>query len=520
MKRTDTQKDIFTDPKADFNMEWLWYIIASCGAGIGTGLAGLSAATVMVPILIVLCPSFQGETGAYQATAIALASDILGSAVTTWTYAKHKNIDLKRGWIMLVCILTMCTVGSYAAFLAGNVVLGSFTLFLTFFIGIRFLVKPDTSRKEQAAKGQKLDLKGVAISLFFGLTIGFGTGFVGTGGGMMMLVVFTAFLGMEIKTAVGTSTFIMTFTALIASVSHILIHPAILLEKWDVMLLCIGVATAASLMSARFANRVSSRTVGLVTGAVLTVLGGAMLLLNFRDEIAAVPLAAETLLCLGRMIAYIVPCVLILLPIRFLTNIPSFVFRKLLHIFAFTCFTVMMLAAGCWQAAALTSVVIAVAIYPLLAVFENEAWYGRLFVEKSHGEIRRSLLMLFFMFAAVIAVSWGMFGNPHAGAASILMWGVGDAAAALVGIPFGKHKIKMKFLDGKKSFEGSGAMLAASTLTGLGFLGIYCGYPAGVTLAAALLMALMGTAAELVSPSEWDTVTVPAVMLVCVLIIL
>ena len=92
-------------------MEWVWYMIAALGAGIGTGLAGLSAATVMVPILIVLCPSFSGETGVYQATAIALASDILGSAVTTWTYAKHKNIDLRRGWIMLVCILAMSTVG-------------------------------------------------------------------------------------------------------------------------------------------------------------------------------------------------------------------------------------------------------------------------------------------------------------------------------------------------------------------------------------------------------------------------
>ena len=142
-------------------MEWLWYIIASVGAGVGTGLAGLSAATVMVPILIVLCPSFGGETGAYQATAIALASDILGSAVTARTYAKHKNIDLKRGWIMLVCIIAMCTVGSYAAFLAGNAVLGGFTLFLTFFIGIRFLVKPDTQRENMASKGEKLDLKGV-----------------------------------------------------------------------------------------------------------------------------------------------------------------------------------------------------------------------------------------------------------------------------------------------------------------------------------------------------------------------
>ena len=72
------------------------------------------------------------------------------------------------------------------------------------------------------------------------------------------------------------------FTALIASVSHILIHPAIILEKWNVMFICIVTATAASLYSARFANRVSGRTVGLVTGAVLTVLGVAMLILYFR----------------------------------------------------------------------------------------------------------------------------------------------------------------------------------------------------------------------------------------------
>ncbi|MCD8150343.1 MAG: TSUP family transporter [Clostridiales bacterium] len=104
-------------------MEYFWYIIAAAGAGVGTGLAGLSAATVMVPILIVLCPSFQGEYGAYQATAIALASDILGSAVTTAVYAKNKRIDLRHGWVMLACIVALSTVGSYVAFLAGNVIL-------------------------------------------------------------------------------------------------------------------------------------------------------------------------------------------------------------------------------------------------------------------------------------------------------------------------------------------------------------------------------------------------------------
>lgn len=262
-------------------MEWFWLIVASIGAGVGTGLAGLSAATVMVPMLIVLCPSFYGETGAYQATAVALASDILGSAVTTVTYAKHKNIDLKRSWLIMTCILIMCTAGSYVAFIAGNTILGGFTLFLTFCIGIRFLVKPDTSRENPIEKGRKLGWKEVILSLACGIPIGFGTGFVGTGGGMMMLIVFTVFFGMELKTAVGTSTFIMTFTALIASVSHIMIHPAIVFEKWDMMLLCIAVATASSLISARFANRVSNRTIGLATGVVLTILGAAMIILNY-----------------------------------------------------------------------------------------------------------------------------------------------------------------------------------------------------------------------------------------------
>ncbi len=47
-----------------------------------------------------------------------------------------------------------------------------------------------------------------------------------------MLVVFTSFLGYDLKTAVGTSTFIMTFTALIGFISHALIHPDIVLKRW------------------------------------------------------------------------------------------------------------------------------------------------------------------------------------------------------------------------------------------------------------------------------------------------
>ncbi len=274
-------------------MEYFWYVIAAAGAGIGTGLAGLSAATVMVPLFIVLCPSFSGTYGAYQATAIALASDILGSAITAAVYARNKKIDLRHGWVMLLCIVSLSTVGSYVAYLVGNVVLGGFTLILTFCIGIRFLLKPDTTRKDLDSRRVKLGIKEIAISLFFGLTIGFGTGFVGTGGGMMMLVVFTVFLGYERKTAVGTSTFIMTFTALIGFISHSMIHPAIVLDRWNVLLICMITATIFSLVSACFANRVNNRTIGLVTGVILTILGLSMIYLNYFYDGSLVPLFAQ-----------------------------------------------------------------------------------------------------------------------------------------------------------------------------------------------------------------------------------
>ena len=260
--------------------EYLIVSLAAALAGIGTGLVGLSAATAMVPLLIVLCPTFGGEHGAFMAMAIALASDILGSAVTAGVYAKNKRIDLKHGWVMLTCIIAMCTIGSVAAYFTHQTVLGGFSLFLCVAIGIRFLVKPEAKERPEKEGAVMLTAKEIGVSLFFGLTIGFGTGFFGSGGGMMMLIVFTAMLGYDRRTAVGTSTFIMTFTALIASVSHILMEPAIILECQGYLLQSIIIATFFSLVSAQFANKVNGKTVGYVTGATLLVLGLSMTAIN------------------------------------------------------------------------------------------------------------------------------------------------------------------------------------------------------------------------------------------------
>ncbi len=223
-------------------------------------------------------------------------------------------------------------------------------------------------------------------------------------------------------------------------------------------------------------------------------------------------LLSQILHCFAVLAAFIVPALMILIPIRFLTKLPSYVFRKLLHIVAFSCVTLMILSAKSWQAAALTAVLLAVAVYPILAAFESASWYEKLFVQKSAGEIKKSLLLLFFMFAVLISVSWGVFDKPHLAAAAILMWGTGDAAAALVGIPYGKHKVHSRYTDGKKSWEGSLAMLAVSFLSGMIVLSAAREMPMPQAVLSAGLGALLGTATELFSPSEYDTVTVPTII--------
>ena len=128
------------------------------------------------------------------------------------------------------------------------------------------------------------------------------------------------------------------------------------------------------------------------------------------------------------------------------------------------------------------------------------------------------MLMLFFMFAALTALCWGLFDQRVLCAASILMWGTGDAAAALTGIPFGKHKARLPFTDGKKSWEGSGAMFLVSLLAGSVILLFLQEMTPGRGIMTAGAGALTGAAVELFSPSEFDTVTVPAAIALVLLL--
>ena len=243
---------------------------AGMGAGLGTGFAGMSAAAVISPMLI----TFLGMDP-YLAVGIALSSDVLASAVSAYTYAKNKNIDIKNGLIMMGSVLVFTVVGSYVSSLVPSATMGNFSVFMTFLLGIKFIVRPVMTTKE-AMQGVSAKKRAIQ-SLVCGMMIGFICGFVGAGGGMMMLLILTSVLGYELKTAVGTSVFIMAFTAFTGAASHFAIGGA---PDWTVFILCVFFTLIWARIAALFANKTTPRTLNRVTGVILVVLGIAVMCFN------------------------------------------------------------------------------------------------------------------------------------------------------------------------------------------------------------------------------------------------
>ena len=245
-------------------------LLAGMGAGLGTGFAGMSAAAVISPMLITFL-----NMPAYQAVGVALASDVLASAASAFTYYRNKNLDVRNGLIMMAAVLAMTMVGSWASSLMPNSTMGSFSTVMTLLLGVKFLVRPVMTTR-QTMEGVSRARRAVQ-SLISGALVGFICGFVGAGVGMMMLLVLTSVLGYELKTAVGTSVFIMAFTALTGAASHFAIggvpDPAVLA-------LCVVFTLLFAQLGARLANRAPARTLNRVVGVILVILGGAILLVN------------------------------------------------------------------------------------------------------------------------------------------------------------------------------------------------------------------------------------------------
>lgn len=213
-------------------------------------------------------------------------------------------------------------------------------------------------------------------------------------------------------------------------------------------------------------------------------------------------------------IIYVIPCLFAVLAIRLFLHPKPYVFRKCLHFIAFSSLAFTILTTDSLHSTAAMFLIAIFIVYPVLHLLERGSWFSPFFVEKKPGEVKNSMVLLFVMIAAVTLLS----PSRHVAAASILMWGIGDAAAALIGITYGKHVIPWRISDGKKTYEGSGAFFISALLSGLAVLAAAHISMDLLHISAIIAAAAAGTFAELVSKQGNDTVFAPAAILAVLLI--
>ena len=260
-------------------------LVASLFAGIGTGFVGMSAAVAITPILM----GFLGMPH-FEATAISLASDVLASAGAAYMYHRHGNVDVKNGLILLCTVLVFTFLGSLVAYFMPNMAMGIGTVSAITLMGLKMLIFPHTrvgKAKEGLTKRRKL-----VYSISFGALIGFVCGFVGAGGGMLLLLVLTVFLGYEMHKAVGTSVFVMAFSAFAGAAFHILIewifqggmntnHLVLSENFFNVMILCIMFTMIFSLIGSKIANYLDEKKLNIISGIMLLLIAVVVIFVQY-----------------------------------------------------------------------------------------------------------------------------------------------------------------------------------------------------------------------------------------------
>ncbi len=220
------------------------------------------------------------------------------------------------------------------------------------------------------------------------------------------------------------------------------------------------------------------------------------------------------------ILLYFLTAIIIVLCIRKFTNVYDELYRKLLHFVLLGSLLVWTASFPTWWLEVATVVGFVVLVYPILKFLESFEAYSKLLTERSDGELKNSLIIVFLMFALVIVITEGLFHDRYLAMASVYAWGVGDAFAALVGKQYGKHKLTGKFLSGKKSLEGTLAMFLTAFASVCVILYLRGGLHPGVLVVISAATAAVSATCELYTKDGLDTITCPLASMVVLVTLL
>jgi len=237
-----------------------------------TGVTGASGVLLMVPIFSTFydipLPVILGTS---------LLIDVIVSTSVSFAYARAKNVDIKGILWLLVGTLLGAQIGSYfVVSVSKSFIILAIAIGMVFF-GIK-MWRSGFSHNEAPVVPEKISfyIRTPIGMILSGLIVGLATGIFGAGGGLTVFIILYSFLKFPIKKAVGTSSFIMLFTALSGVAGYFQNG------NLDISLgLIVGIsAFIGGAFSSVIANRVNEKILSRVIGAFFMFFALIMFLLK------------------------------------------------------------------------------------------------------------------------------------------------------------------------------------------------------------------------------------------------
>ncbi len=260
-------------------MEIFLILLVGCFSGMVTGLTGASGVMVVVPLISILF-----NFPIHEAIGTSLVVDVLTSVIISITYFKSHKIALKPAAFVAISSVTMAQFGARFSDKIPERGLDSgfsFTLIILALIIWQTGIKRDkTPVAPFNLSDHRSPLWRILLSVLLAGGSGFMTGFIGAGGGTNILLILLFVNRFPMHNALGTSILIMSVTALSGVIGHASLGNVNLIT---------GIVLAASaiptgIYCARYASKISERSLSRLMGAVYLILGVVMIIVNIRNS--------------------------------------------------------------------------------------------------------------------------------------------------------------------------------------------------------------------------------------------
>ena len=260
-------------------MEFLGYGAAVI-MGLTLGMIGGGGSILTVPILVYLF-----AVNPMLATAYSLFIVGLTALVGGVSYYQKGEVDLKTGFIFAVpSFIGVYLTRAYVipnlpetVFTIGNLAVSKSLLIMLVF-AVLMVVASLSMIQSKKTEQKKMDLSVVQKTLLIsleGLVVGAITGFVGAGGGFLIIPALVVLVGMPMKIAVGTSLFIIAAKSLIGFIGDVQ-HQAFI--DWQLIITLALIAVAGLFVGMKLSKKVSEKTLKKGFGIFVLVMGSFILI--------------------------------------------------------------------------------------------------------------------------------------------------------------------------------------------------------------------------------------------------